>query len=142
MAEALGISSPKGWEAVTLYIRDAKQAGDAVAARTLWAEKAVAHQSGIERLEQSRPRSLLQSIVAWGEALLERVTHAFGTKARAADDRGTRFGAECSLPLTCFGLLDTRTASPLHLLCLSQGTTIRAAVRFLIGRNGQRKRLR
>lgn len=81
-AEALGISSPKGREAVALRTRDAKQAGDAVAARTLWAEKAVAHRDGINRvvasaLEQSRPRSLLQSIIAWGEALLERVTHAF-----------------------------------------------------------------
>ena len=94
-AEALGISSPKGREAVTLRTRDAKQAGDAVAARTLWAEKAVAHRDGIDRvvtaaLEQSRPRSLLQSIIAWGEALLERVTHAFGPRPEPLMSGGDR----------------------------------------------------
>lgn len=82
-AAELGLTSPKAMEAIAVRSRDAKQAGDAEAARALWAEKALVHGEPIRDVMEAardrvRPRSVLGAVREWGAALIERVTHAFG----------------------------------------------------------------
>jgi conjugative relaxase-like TrwC/TraI family protein len=101
-ADALGLSSPQAMEAVALRTRSGKDAGDAAMARVLWAQKgqesgaeiraAVAEAAG----RAARPRALLETVRAWGEALLERVTLAFGPKPEPLLEgtEGVRKGAE------------------------------------------------
>ncbi len=82
-AEELGLSSPRAMEAIAVRSRDAKQAGDAEAARVLWAEKGLVHGDAIRAvkdaaLDMPTSRSILDAVRSWGAALIERVTQAFG----------------------------------------------------------------
>lgn len=84
-AAELGVTDPKAMEKIAVTTRDAKQAGDAVIARVMWAEKAEVHGAAISAVVDAargmdRPRSVLDAVRAWGTALLERVTHAFGPR--------------------------------------------------------------
>lgn len=84
-AEELGLSSPQAMEAIAVRSRDAKQVGDAEAARALWAEKALIHGPAIRAvtdaaLNAPAPRSVMNVVREWGAALLERVTQAFGPR--------------------------------------------------------------
>lgn len=84
-AEELGLSSPRAMEAIAVRSRDAKQAGDAEAARALWAEKALVHGDVVRAVvdaAQGRgpPRSVMGTVREWGTALIERVTQAFGPR--------------------------------------------------------------
>lgn len=84
-AAELGLTSPRAMEQIATRSRDAKQAGDAQAARALWAQKAVVHGPTIRGVTQAahdmvRPRSVLNAVRDWGAALVERVTHGFGPK--------------------------------------------------------------
>lgn len=85
-AAELGLTSPKAMESIAVRSRDAKQAGAAIAARALWAEKAEAHGGTIRAVVEAargaeRPRSVLDAVRAWGSALVERVTQAFGPRS-------------------------------------------------------------
>ncbi|MDK8188319.1 MULTISPECIES: MobF family relaxase [Sphingomonas] len=84
-AAELGASGPKAMETIAVSTRDAKQAGDATVARAMWAEKAEVHGAAISAVVDAargveRPRSVLSTVRAWGAALLERITHAFGPR--------------------------------------------------------------
>lgn len=82
-AQELGLSSPRAMEAIAVRTRDAKQPGDAEAARALWAQKALVHGDvirGVVDAARNRavPRSVLGTVREWGTALVDRVTQAFG----------------------------------------------------------------
>ncbi|MET0377253.1 MAG: MobF family relaxase, partial [Rhizorhabdus sp.] len=84
-ADELGLTSPRAMEAIAVRSRDAKQAGDAEAARALWAEKALVHGDAIHAVvdaarDMALPRSVLGTVREWGKALIERVTQAFGPR--------------------------------------------------------------
>lgn len=101
-ARQLGLSSPQAMEAVALRTRADKDAEDAALARMLWDQKS--HDSGVQiralvaeaQSWESRPRALLDTVRAWGEALLDRVTRAFGPKPEPllASAQALRKGAE------------------------------------------------
>jgi len=82
-AAELGLTSPRAMEQIATRSREAKQAGDAQAARALWVQKAVVHGPAILGVTQAaydmvRPRSVLDAVRDWGAALVERVTRGFG----------------------------------------------------------------
>jgi conjugative relaxase-like TrwC/TraI family protein len=84
-ADELGASSPKAMEQIAVRTRDAKQAGSAEVARERWATEAVPYRAEIaatiERAHaRSQPRSVLNTIRSWGDAVLARVTRALGPK--------------------------------------------------------------
>lgn len=84
-AQELGLSSPKAMEAIAVRSRDAKQQGSGDLAIEKWAQKAGPYRAEIEQtIEAARartqPRSVLATVRAWGEALLERITKALGPK--------------------------------------------------------------
>ncbi|GAA3722831.1 MobF family relaxase [Sphingomonas cynarae] len=94
-ADELGLSSPRAMEAIAVRSRDAKQAGDAEAARALWAEKALVHGERVRAVvdaarDMGLPRSVRGTVREWGTALIERVTQAFGPRSepllRGLDD--------------------------------------------------------
>lgn len=84
-AAELGLSSPKAMEAIAVRSRDAKQQGSSELAIEKWAQKAGPYRAEIEQtIENARartqPRSVLATVRAWGEALLERITKALGPR--------------------------------------------------------------
>lgn len=101
-AGELGLSSPQAMEAVALRTRTGKDAGDAAVARVLWAEKARESVAEIHAVvaeatgRAARPRALLETVRAWGEAVLERVTRAFGPRPEPLlqGAEGVRKGAD------------------------------------------------
>lgn len=101
-ASELGLVSPQAMEAIALRTRAAKDVGDAEAARALWAEKADRHGAQIHGVVQeadsrkNRPRTVLDAIRTWGEALLDRVTRAFGPRPEPLLEsaEGLRKGAD------------------------------------------------
>lgn len=84
-AAELGASSPKALEAIALRTRDAKTAHNALEVRTAWADRSKPFAPELSRIvalarDRTRPAGLLATVRAWGEALLARVTNAFGPK--------------------------------------------------------------
>lgn len=101
-ARELGLTSPQAMEAVALRTRAGKGPEDAALARMLWNEKSRESGGEIRALvaeaqsRESRPRALLDTVRTWGEALLDRITHALGPRPEplltSAD--GLRKGAD------------------------------------------------
>lgn len=84
-AAELGLSSPKAMEAIAVRSRDAKRHGSSELAVQKWTQKAEPYREEIKQtIEAARaktqPRSVLATVRAWGEALLERITKALGPR--------------------------------------------------------------
>lgn len=101
-AKELGLVSPQAMEAIALRTREGKNPDDAQVARSLWAAKDARHGVEIHAVVQAaaartkRPRTILDAVRAWGEALLERVTRAFGPRPEPLleNAEGVRRGAD------------------------------------------------
>lgn len=84
-AAEMGIESPQGLRAVAARSRDEKQPITSAELKAHWAATAERNGTNLAPIieaarEASRPRGLLEQVRAWGHALLDRITAAFGPK--------------------------------------------------------------
>lgn len=84
-AAELDIKTPQGMRAVAERTRDAKQQIEPEKLDAHW--QALAHERGLDLAPlidaahaATRPRGFIEQVKAWGQALLDRVTHYFGPK--------------------------------------------------------------
>ncbi len=84
-AAELGIKTPQGMRAVAERTRDAKEHIDPEQLDAHW--QALAQERGLDLAplieaarEATRPRGFIEQVKAWGQALLDKVTHYFGPK--------------------------------------------------------------
>lgn len=84
-AAELEIKTPQGMRAVAERTRDAKEAIEPTKIAEHWQQ--LASQRGLDlspmidaAREVTRPRGFIEQVKAWGQALLEKVTHHFGPK--------------------------------------------------------------
>lgn len=84
-AQELGIKTPQGMRAVAERTRDAKEPIEPSQLAEHWQAQAEARGLDLAPVvaaarEAVRPRGLIEQVKAWGQALLDKVTHYFGPK--------------------------------------------------------------
>jgi conjugative relaxase-like TrwC/TraI family protein len=84
-AKEIDIQSPQGMRAVAERTRDAKEVIEPSQLASHWEQLAAERGLDLSSLvyaarEAVRPRGLIEQVKAWGQALLDKVTHYFGPK--------------------------------------------------------------
>lgn len=84
-AAELDIKTPQGLRAVAEHTRNAKQTIEPAKLDAHWQQLAAERGLNLSPLieaarEAARPRGFIEQVKAWGQALLDRVTHMFGPK--------------------------------------------------------------